>query len=177
MHFFVSFATSFPMSGTEGTVPDPSPTFVQALAGDPVSPKPYEMWFNTVQQRLKIFADGTVSNITYSSDSLFATHFNLTDYLDLVFRLLITFGLCFQLPLVVLALAKLGIVEVAQLRAWRRYVYFAMTVLAAAVSPGDVVTATMALLIPLIFLYELGILMAKMSASKAEEGGDEGVTQ
>ena len=76
--------------------------------------------------------------------------------------MLLTFGLSFQLPLVVLALVRIGIVDIDQLKAFRRYVYFAITILAAAITPGDVITATILLMIPLIFLYELGIWLARV---------------
>lgn len=100
--------------------------------------------------------------IPFGPDNLLATSFTLPDYLDLVLQLLLTFGLAFQLPIVVMALARVGLVEIDTLRRWRRYVYLGLSMLAAALAPGDVVTATIALLIPLILLYELGIFLAKM---------------
>jgi len=173
MRFFVAFTVSIGGSSPvqappAGFVPgNTPPTFIQSLAADPPNPGPFQLWFNVSEKRLKFFDDGKARIVPFSSDTLIAAHFKLSEYLDLVFRLLITFGLCFQLPLVVLALAKIGIVTVEQLRSWRRYVYFAMTVLAALVSPGDVITATLALLAPLLVLYELGILLARMSEKKA----------
>jgi len=68
---------------------------------------------------------------------------------------------------VVLALAKIGIVEVSALKAGRRYVYFAMSIVAAVITPGDVITATVALMVPLILLYELGILLARFVPNRA----------
>jgi sec-independent protein translocase protein TatC len=93
---------------------------------------------------------------------LLATSFTLPDYLDLVLQLLLTFGLAFQLPIVVMALARIGLVEIATFQHWRRYVYLGLSMVAAGLAPGDVVTATIALLVPLILLYELGIFLAKM---------------
>jgi sec-independent protein translocase protein TatC len=171
MRFFVAFTLSIPLDlpsaatvKTSG-IADTQPSFVQHLSGDPVRPQPYQMWVNTEERRLKINIDGSVRNIPFGGDNLMAAHFKLGDYLDLVFRLLLTFGLCFQLPLVVMVLARLGIVEISQLTHLRRHVYFGMTVLAAIVSPGDVVTATLALLAPLILLYELGIILARLNAA------------
>jgi sec-independent protein translocase protein TatC len=66
------------------------------------------------------------------------------------------------MPLVVLALVRIGIVEVEQLKTMRRYIYFAIAVLAAAITPGDVITATILLTIPLVMLYELGIWLARV---------------
>jgi sec-independent protein translocase protein TatC len=145
---------------------------VEALGGDPVAPLPHQLWFDTVQNRLKMYLDGKVRVINFGPDNLLAMQFTLTDYLSLVLQLLLMFGLAFQLPLVVNALARLGIVEIAQLRAFRRPVYFGLACLAAAISPGDVVTATIALLVPLVFLYELGIFMAWLKPTEETSGGE-----
>ena len=73
--------------------------------------------------------------------------------------MLLVFALAFQLQLVVLAALRLGLLELSAARAARKYVYFAMVVIAAVITPGDVLTATVALLIPLCLLYELGIAL------------------
>jgi sec-independent protein translocase protein TatC len=174
MRFFVAFAMSIPLdmplgAPTHLAPPSTQASFVQPLNADPAHPQPYQIWFNTRERRLKVDTGDAVRNIPFSGDRLFAAHFELADYLSLVFRLLLTFGICFQLPLVVLLLERLGIVEVEQLKAMRRYVYFGMIVLAAVVSPGDVITATLALLFPLILLYELGILLVRINARRPRQ--------
>jgi len=164
MRFFVAFTNSIPLELPNMAVPNVSTnspsSYIQVVTTDPPHPVPGQTWLNITQDRVKMDVGGAVRTILFGGDSLMTPHFKLGDYLDLVFRLLITFGLCFQLPLVVMAVARLGIVEISQLKAWRRQVYFGMTVLAAMVSPGDVVTATLALLAPLILLYEFGIFLA-----------------
>ncbi|MDP9174914.1 MAG: twin-arginine translocase subunit TatC [Planctomycetota bacterium] len=165
LQFFISFATELPLP-TIGNNIDAAPggqsTFIQHANGDPAKPGDYQIWFNTNQDRLKMFIGGKIRVIPFGPDNLVTTQFTLSDYLDLVLQLLLTFGLAFQLPLVVMALARVGIVDIQTLRNMRRYVYFGLCVLAAALSPGDVVTATIALLVPLIFLYEFGIFLAKL---------------
>jgi sec-independent protein translocase protein TatC len=64
-----------------------------------------------------------------------------------------------------MTLAKVGIVEIQTLRESRRVVYFIMVIVAAVITPGDVITATVALLGPLILLYELGIWLAARGKS------------
>ena len=76
-----------------------------------------------------------------------------------VIGMLLSFGVAFQLPLIVLALVRIGILEVAQLKHMRRIVYFALTIISAVIVP-DVATGMIALMIPLVLLYELGILLA-----------------
>jgi sec-independent protein translocase protein TatC len=60
------------------------------------------------------------------------------------------------------ALERIGVVENAQLRAGRRYENFGIAILAATITPGDVITATIMLMVPLALLYELGIWLARM---------------
>ena len=118
------------------------------------------MWVDPRSQRLMFFHEDTLRIIPFNADTLIGQEYKLSHYMDLVVMMLITFGLAFQLPLAVLALERIGIVDVAALRSGRRYVYFAMVVAAAVITPGDVITATIALIFPLIGLYELGIWLA-----------------
>jgi sec-independent protein translocase protein TatC len=170
LQFFIKFTADIPlpMSTHTDVAASSQPSFVQSLNGDPSAPGEYQIWFDASQDRLKFFSQGKVRVIPFGPDKLINTQFTLPDYLDLVLRLLLTFGLAFQLPLVVMALARLGIVGVPMLKKWRRYVYFGLSVLAASLAPGDVVTATLALLAPLILLYELGIFLARGAAKPAE---------
>jgi sec-independent protein translocase protein TatC len=171
LQFFIGFAADLPLqmplAHVAGASPTTQPTFVQAISGNPGHPVDFQMWFDTTQNRLKMFIGNRVRVIPFGPDNLVGFHFTLPDYLNLVLQLLLTFGLAFQLPLVVMALARVGIVEISTLRKWRRYVYVGLAMLAAALAPGDVVTATIALLIPLVFLYELGIFLAKLGHAKA----------
>jgi sec-independent protein translocase protein TatC len=169
IQFFISRANAIPLPNQDvsARVVSTNPSVIESLPGDPASPKDYQMWFDTTEHRLKMFVGGNIRVIPFGPDNLINTQFQLTDYLSLVLQLLLIFGLAFQLPLVVNALARLGIVEVSTLKHWRRHVYFGLCVLAAAISPGDLVTATVALLVPLIFLYELGIFLAQMGEKQA----------
>ncbi len=172
LQFFIGFTSDIPLRMPLAEKVHASattqPTFVQAVAGNPGHPADLQMWFDTTQSRLKMFIGNKIRVIPFGPDNLVGTHFTLPDYLDLVLQLLLTFGLAFQLPLVVMALARIGIVEVATLRKLRRYVYLGLSMLAAALAPGDVVTATIALLVPLVLLYELGIFLARMGPKAAE---------
>ena len=91
--------------------------------------------------------------------NLAAPMITVPDYIDMVVNMLIAFGLSFQLPLVVMALVRVGILEIDTLKKMRRYVYFIIAVVAALIIP-DVVAGWFLLLIPLIFLYEFGLYLA-----------------
>ena len=84
---------------------------------------------------------------------------NLTvgPYLSFVVRMLLAFGLVFEMPIVILVLSVFGIVDPAMLRSKRRHAIVVITILASVITPGDVVLLTLFLMIPLILLYEMSI--------------------
>lgn len=89
----------------------------------------------------------------------------VSEYLGLVMRLIFAFGLAFQLPVLLTLLAKVGIITQAGLKKYRRYAYVGMFIIAAIITPPDVITQT-GLAIPLILLYEVSIFTAGLVAPK-----------
>jgi sec-independent protein translocase protein TatC len=164
IQFFINFANDIPLPTRNVTTTQPyTPLVLPQLKGDPAHPKPNEIWIDSETNQLK-FANGVgqILAIRFSSQNLLVPDIKLSEYIDLVTGMLLTFGLSFQMPLVVLALVRIGLVEVDQLKGMRRYVYFGLSILAAAITPGDVITATIMLMIPLALLYELGIWLARV---------------
>jgi sec-independent protein translocase protein TatC len=90
---------------------------------------------------------------------------SMREYLSLSSKLLLAFGLAFELPLVITFLAKLGLVTVDFLKKNRKYAILLFFVAAAILTPPDVVTQVM-LALPLMALYELSILGAKLFGKK-----------
>jgi sec-independent protein translocase protein TatC len=86
-------------------------------------------------------------------------------YLDFVLVILLAFGLSFELPVAVVILVVLGVVTPAQLREARGYVVVGVFILAAVITPPDVVSQLM-LAIPLCLLYEIGILAGALLRPK-----------
>lgn len=82
---------------------------------------------------------------------------DISRYLDFVLVIFLAFGLSFELPVAVVVLVALGLVTPAQLREARGYVVVGVFILAAVITPPDVVSQLM-LAIPMCLLYELGIL-------------------
>jgi sec-independent protein translocase protein TatC len=89
-------------------------------------------------------------------------------YLSLVMRLIFAFGVSFELPVLIVLLAKAGLATADGLRAKRKYAIVFAFVAAAILTPPDVISQVL-LAVPIIFLYEVSILCAGMIERKREE--------
>ena len=95
---------------------------------------------------------------------------DISAYLDFVLVLFLAFGLSFELPVALVILALLGWVTPAQLREGRGYAVVGIFVVAAVLTPPDVVSQLM-LAIPMCLLYEAGIIAAAMVAPRTSADG------
>jgi sec-independent protein translocase protein TatC len=86
-------------------------------------------------------------------------------YFNFVLGMFLAFGLAFEIPVVVVVLVVMGLVTIEQLREWRGYVIVGIFVVAAVVTPPDVVSQ-LALAIPMCLLYEIGIIVAALTVRK-----------
>jgi sec-independent protein translocase protein TatC len=82
-------------------------------------------------------------------------------YLDFVLSMFLAFGMAFEVPIVVIVLARMNIVSIAKLKEFRSYFIVVAFVVAAIVTPPDVVSQ-LALAIPMCILYEVGIWAAQL---------------
>ncbi|MDR2129413.1 MAG: twin-arginine translocase subunit TatC [Burkholderiaceae bacterium] len=92
-------------------------------------------------------------------------------YLSFVLTMFLAFGMAFEVPIAVVVLIRVGVVSVAQLRQFRGYFAVLAFVVAAIVTPPDVVSQ-LALAIPMCLLYEAGIWAAHLFAPKEEASSD-----
>ncbi len=88
-----------------------------------------------------------------------------SNYVSFILGICNPLGIAFELPLVVLILARLGLVTHEFLGRVRKYAFLALMILAAVLSPPDVISMTI-FLVPLYGLYELSILIARFAAPK-----------
>lgn len=115
-----------------------------------------------------VFPYGFKFFLGFSSDTLQALP-SMKEYLSFASKLLIAFGLVFELPLVITCLAKFGIVTVPFLKRNRKYAILVFFAGAAVLTPPDVVTQIM-MALPMMLLYEISIIGAKMFGRKKVKG-------
>jgi sec-independent protein translocase protein TatC len=111
-----------------------------------------------------------VSFLLNFNDSEFNIQVRAREYYGFFAMTEIACGLLFQLPLAVIAVTRLGIVRVEQLRQQRRYAYLVIAILAAMLPGVDPVTMLIEM-VPLLVLYELSILLARAFGRPGERGG------
>ena len=86
---------------------------------------------------------------------------DIENYLDFVITMCLAFGLTFEVPVVVIVLVRMGLVSVEKLKAARPYVIVGAFVIAAVVTPPDIMSQLF-LAVPLCLLYEVGLLLAPL---------------
>lgn len=115
----------------------------------------YFFVFGTV---FKFIANFAPKSITPAPD--------IEQYLSFVMTMFLAFGITFEVPIVVILLVKFGVVGVPKLKEARPYVIVGAFVVAAVVTPPDVVSQFM-LAVPMCLLYELGIILAGFVSTRA----------
>jgi sec-independent protein translocase protein TatC len=84
----------------------------------------------------------------------------VSEYLGLIITLILAFGICFQLPVVLTLLARIELITSASLKSWRKYAIVAVLVVAAFLTPPDPISQ-LGLALPLLLLYEISILSVR----------------
>jgi len=93
---------------------------------------------------------------------------SVKEYFSFSIKLLLAFGIVFELPVVIFFLTKIGLVTPELLKKQRKYAILLTFVLAAILTPPDVITQCM-MAGPIILLYEIGIFVSKTARQKTEE--------
>ena len=86
---------------------------------------------------------------------------DIEQYFGFVLTLFLVFGIAFEVPIAVIVLARIGVVSLEQLRKFRGYFYVGAFIVAAVVTPPDVLSQ-LALAVPMCILYEIGIVASQL---------------
>ncbi len=106
--------------------------------------------------------------ITYFAPEGVAVMTDIGKYVSFVLSMFFAFGITFEVPVLVLVLVRTGVISIQKLKEIRPYVVVGAFVLAAIVTPPDVISQFM-LAVPLLLLYELGIFVAAFTIKKQQE--------
>ena len=96
---------------------------------------------------------------------------DIEQYLGFVLTMFLAFGATFEVPIVVVVLARMGVVSVAKLREFRGYFVVIAFIIAAVITPPDMVSM-LALAIPMCLLYEIGLWAAALTVKKPADDAD-----
>jgi sec-independent protein translocase protein TatC len=89
----------------------------------------------------------------------------VSEYLSLIMALILAFGICFQLPVLLTLLARAGLVNATQLKTYRRHAILGAFIVAAVLTPPDPISQ-ISLAIPTILLYELSIYAVRFAEKR-----------
>ena len=116
------------------------------------------MYYGVLPLALSFFLSQEVSGVGSATIEMLP---RVSEYLGLIMTLLLAFGVCFQLPVVLTLLASIELVDVEKLKSWRKYAIVAILVVAAFLTPPDPISQ-MGLALPLLLLYEISILSVRI---------------
>jgi sec-independent protein translocase protein TatC len=105
---------------------------------------------------------------SYTLSPLIKNTFTVRDYIDNIVSLVLGTGITFQLPLVVLFLSKVGILTPTFLRNNRKYAFVIILVIAAIITPPDVISQ-MIVTLPILLLYEISIWISARTVKQLDE--------
>ncbi len=143
---------------------------VTMLERDPDDPPVGAVWLNVTENKLKVRRPEGTQSVQLTRDdrhALVTTHFKIGEYLTFVLIMTLAFGAAFQMPLVVLFLARSGIVPVAVFRKYRKIVILVIVFVAGLLAPPDLLSHLM-LSGPMIVLFELGLWLAARRERQVE---------
>ena len=90
---------------------------------------------------------------------------SIDKYVNFLFSFLLPFGIVFELPVALYIAARMGVVNYSQLAKFRKYVFFAIFIMAAILTPPDVISQVM-LGVPMYVLYEIGVQVVRFTKPK-----------
>lgn len=136
---------------------------VPIVSEDPLDAPVGAVWINSSRRTWNVQTTDKVLGVRLQDMSrvgLVSAQYGVQFFVSLVFALALAFGLAFELPIVVVFLAAMGIVSTAEMAQARRYVLFGIVVASAILTPPDIISQIL-LAVPMYLLFEVGLLVAR----------------
>lgn len=106
-----------------------------------------------------------ITFFVYVGQGIATPMLSISDYVSFLFGFVIPFGLVFEMPIISFVLARMGLVTAKSLSAFRKYIVLVIFVVAAFLTPPDVFSQCL-MALPMLILYELGIIVVKIFGKK-----------
>jgi sec-independent protein translocase protein TatC len=119
---------------------------------------------------MAVFPLGFKYLLSFANEELRPT-LSIAMYFSMATKLIVAFGVVFELPLFMFFLARFGIVNARKFSHYRRYAIVLAVIFAAALTPPDIFSQLM-MAVPIILLYEIGIIVAKIFGKKERNEED-----
>ncbi len=119
---------------------------------------------------LVVFPYGFKFFVSFATEDIQALP-SVKQYFSFAIRLLLAFGLVFEMPVVVLFLTKIGLITPDSMKKFRKFAILSSFILSAILTPPDVATQLM-MALPIIILYEISIVLSKTMYRKKEKKSD-----
>jgi sec-independent protein translocase protein TatC len=110
--------------------------------------------------------------VSFGMDRDITPELSVGTYIDFNVKFLLTFGCAFELPLVLTILARVGVVSAQQLAKYRKHAILTALIISAVITPDATLFTMMLMAVPLMVLYEIGILGARMFGLNAPTNSD-----
>jgi len=172
---FVEVRPAIPANPT--TLPTTLPSNLPAFEEDPPDAPNGSLWVNLTRHALRIRIGGGTYTIPIKpadQENAIRPNFSMRNTIDFTMQMAASFGVGFQVPVVVAFLATLGIASAATMAKSRRVTWFVMSIAAAVFTPSTDPTTMLLLLIPMALLFEAGLFAARLiERRKAEQDAAE----
>jgi sec-independent protein translocase protein TatC len=106
-----------------------------------------------------------ITFFVYTGAGIATPMLSISQYVGFMFTFVLSFGIVFEMPILTYVLCRVGIVTPDQLTAFRKYVILCIFIIAAFLTPPDVLSQVL-MALPMIVLYEVGIIVAKLTCGK-----------
>ena len=136
--------------------------------------KKYVLWFTFASVILFILGVAfgymvvflsAITFFVYVGQDIATPMLSISDYVSFLFGFVIPFGLVFEMPIISFVLARMGLVTAKSLSTFRKYIVLVIFVVAAFLTPPDVFSQCL-MALPMLILYELGIIVVKIFGKK-----------